>query len=80
MIELIDQGTPDWMQLRIGKVTASRIADVMSKLKSGAESASRRDYKAQLVAEILTGKPCEDGYINRHMEWGIEQEPFARAL
>lgn len=80
MIELIDQGSEQWKMLRVGRVTASRIADVMSKLKSGAESSSRRDYKAQLVAEILTGKPCEDGYINKYMEWGIEQEPFARAL
>ena len=50
------QGTPEWLQARAGKVTASRINDVMAKIKTG-ESAARKDYKAQIVAEILTGKP-----------------------
>lgn len=72
------QGSQEWLAARAGKVTASRIADVMAKIKTG-EAAARRDYRAQLVAEILTGKPQEDGYINAEMQWGLEQEPFARA-
>ncbi|NBR24172.1 MAG: exonuclease, partial [Micrococcales bacterium] len=50
------QGTDDWHKLRLGKVTASRVADVMSKGKSG-ESASRRNYRIELVAQRLTNKP-----------------------
>lgn len=72
------QGSEEWLASRAGKVTASRISDVMAKIKTG-EAASRRDYKSQLVAEILTGKPQEDAFINDEMRWGNEQEPFARA-
>ena len=72
------QGTLEWLQARAGKVTASRINDVMAKIKTG-EAAARKDYKAQLVAEILTGKPQEDGFTNEAMRWGTENEPFARA-
>jgi len=44
--------------LRAGKVTASKVADVLSKVKSG-ESAGRKNYRMDLVAERLTGKPAE---------------------
>jgi len=74
-----EQGSQEWLQARAGKVTASRVADIVAKGKPGAESASRRDYRAQLVAEILTGRPQEDGYSNEAMRWGTEQEPIARA-
>lgn len=72
------QGSEEWLSSRAGKVTASRIADVMAKIKSG-EAADRRDYRAQIVAEILTGKPQDGGFLNAEMQWGIDQEPFARA-
>ena len=72
-----EQGSPEWLQARAGKVTASRISDVLAKIKTG-EAAARRDYRCQLVAEILTGRPQEEGYINDEMRWGTEQEPFAR--
>jgi len=73
-----EQGTEAWLQARAGKVTASRISDVMAKLKSG-EAASRRDYKMEIVTEILTGQPTPSGFTNDAMRWGTEQEPFARA-
>lgn len=72
------QGSPEWHQARAGKVTASCIADVMTRIKSG-EAAARRDYKATIVAEILTGTAQNDNYISPAMQWGMEQEPFARA-
>lgn len=74
----LTQGSTEWLQARAGRVTASRIADVMAKIKAG-ESASRRDYKAQIVAEILTGTPQENGFKSAEMQWGNDQEPFARA-
>lgn len=52
---------------------------VLAKLKSGEEAAGRRDYRAQIVAEILTGEPQDSGYINAEMQWGIDNEPYARA-
>lgn len=71
------QRTPEWFAARLGLVTASRIADVMAKTKTGA-SASRSGYMAQLITERLTGAPTE-GYQSASMEWGTEQEPHARA-
>lgn len=72
------QGSEEWLAARAAKVTASRMPDVIAKIKTG-EAAARRDYRAQIVAEILTGRPQESGYINDEMRWGIEQEPYARA-
>lgn len=72
----IIQGTDEWKQLRAGKVTASRIADVMATIKSG-ESAARKNYRTQLICERLTGK-VEDTFTNSHMERGTALEPFAR--
>lgn len=74
---MIEQGTDEWKQLRLGKVTASRIADVNAKIKSG-WGASRANYMAELLVERLTGIPAEC-YINDAMRWGTEQEPLARS-
>ena len=73
----IEQRTESWFSVRCGKVTASRVADLMAKTKSG-YSTSRKNYMAQLVCERITGKPAES-YSNAAMQWGTEQEPFARA-
>lgn len=77
MTEEIIQGSDEWKQLRLGKVTASRVADVIVKTKSG-YSASRANYMAQLIAERLTGVPAES-YTNAAMQHGVETEPEARA-
>ena len=74
----LEQGSPEWLAMRAGKVTASRVSDVLAKIKTG-EAAARRDYRAQLVAEILTGRPQEDGFVNAEMQHGIDQEPLARS-
>ena len=71
------QGTPEWMAERCGHVTASRMADVLATIKSG-EAASRANYRAEIVAQRLTGI-VEEGYTNGAMAWGIEYEPLARA-
>jgi putative phage-type endonuclease len=77
MIEMMDQGSEEWFTIRIGKVTASRVADVLAKTKSG-YSASRDNYMAQLVCERLTGQKAE-GFTNAAMQHGTETEPLARA-
>lgn len=73
------QGTDEWKAARAGKVTASRVADVIAKGKGGAESASRRNLRAQIVAEILTGQSQDGEFKSAAMQWGTENEPFARA-
>lgn len=74
--DCMEQRTEEWFSARLGKVTASRVADVLAKIKSG-ESASRKNYKMELVVQRLTGKQGES-FTNAAMEWGTEQEPFAR--
>lgn len=76
MAEII-QGSDEWHKARLGKVTASRVADVVAKTKSG-YSASRANYMAQLIAERLTGV-VQESYTNDAMRWGTETEPEARA-
>jgi putative phage-type endonuclease len=72
----VEQGTAEWHLQRLGKVTASRIADVLSKGKSG-ESASRKNYRTELLVQRLTGQPGES-FTNAAMEWGTTTEPLAR--
>jgi putative phage-type endonuclease len=72
-----EQQTEQWFTDRLGKVTASRLADVLAKTKTG-YSASRANYMTQLVLERIT-KTRAESYSNAAMEWGVTQEPFARA-
>jgi len=73
----MEQGTVEWFAARCGKVTASRVADIIAKTKTGF-STSRDNYMAQLVCERMTGKPAES-FSNSAMQWGTDTEPFARA-
>ena len=73
----MEQRSPEWFTARLGKVTASRVADVIAKTKSG-YSASRANYMAELVCERLTGR-SGDFYQNAAMVWGTETEPMARS-
>lgn len=71
---MIEQGTQEWLQMRLGKLTASRMADAKAKK----DTAAYRNYVAQLVAERLTGQIGES-FTNAAMAWGTEHEPLARA-
>ena len=74
--DCMEQRTEEWFAARLGKVTASRVADVLAKIKSG-ESASRKNYKMELVVQRLTNKVGES-FTNAAMEHGVTNEPFAR--
>jgi putative phage-type endonuclease len=74
MSEIV-QGSDAWKALRLGKATASRIADIIAKTKSG-YSTSRTNYMAELIAERLTGNVAES-YTNTAMQCGTEKEPEA---
>jgi putative phage-type endonuclease len=74
---LIVQGSPEWFELRLGKVTASRVCDVIKKTQKG-WGAERKNYAAQLICERLTGFPTET-FQSPAMRWGTETEPQARA-
>lgn len=74
---MIAQGSEEWHAQRLGKATASRIADIMARTQKG-WGASRANYAAELVCERLTGTRNE-GYTNAAMAFGTENEPLARA-
>jgi len=74
----MEQRSEEWYAARCGKVTASKINDIVKRIRNGDWAASRRNYAAQLVTERLTGKPHIPVYTNEHMEWGKEQEAPAR--
>lgn len=76
MTEVV-QGSPEWFAQRCGKATASRISDIVAKTKTG-YSTSRANYMAQLIVERMTQTVAES-YSNAAMEWGVENEQFARA-
>lgn len=71
------QGTDEWFAARAGKITASRISDVRARIKSG-EAAARRNYRAELVVERMTGLPTVGGFVSKEMQWGTDHEPDAR--
>lgn len=73
----MDQRSEEWFAARLGKVTASRVADLMAKTKTG-YSASRANYMADLIVERLTSQKVE-GFTNAAMQWGTDTEPQARA-
>ena len=66
--------SPELHALRCGKITASRIADVMMT----PEKAGYQNYMAELVCERLTGRQRE-GYSSALMQRGNELEPIAKA-
>lgn len=78
MTEAIPQGTPEWKEARRGRLTASRFQEAIATLKSGDWGASRFNYMADIIAERLTGVSVE-GYTNAAMQWGIDNEPKAKA-
>lgn len=75
MTHPIVQGTDEWFAARLGKVTASRIADVMMK----PTTAGYQNYRSQLICERLTGRPTET-FQSAAMQHGTDTEPQARAV
>ena len=74
----MEQRTEEWFAARLGKVTASRVADVIATRK-GQESTARAKYKLQLATERLTNKKV-DTFFNQAMQDGIDREPMAREI
>lgn len=77
MSEDFTQGTAEWHQARLGKVTASRLADVCAKIKNGDWGSSRKNYAAQLVLERMTGT-LTSSYVSPEMQWGTDHEAEAK--
>lgn len=71
------QGSDEWHEARLGCVTASRVADVMARTKSG-PAAARKNYMMELLCQRLTGAR-EEGFTSAAMQRGIDLEPLARS-
>lgn len=74
----MEQQSSDWFAARLGRVTASRVKDVMASGRGGAPSATRKNYMMQLLCERLTGKR-EEGFTSAAMQRGTDLEPVARS-
>jgi putative phage-type endonuclease len=74
----MEQRSDEWFQARLGKVTASRVSDVLATIKSG-EAVTRSSYRVQLVTERLTNQVTRS-YVSEAMQHGIDTEDEARAF
>ncbi len=72
------QRSEAWFAARAGRLTGSVAGDMMARIKTG-EAACRRDLRARLVVERLTGQPQEDAYVSKEMQRGTDKEPDALA-
>jgi len=77
--EALIQGSDEWFAVRMGKITASKLGDLMRVTKYG-ESTYKTRLRMELAIERLTGKSASDNFMNRAMQHGVEQEPHARKL
>ena len=68
-----EQRTPEWFAERAGKITASRVSDVMTEGRGGKPSKTRQAYMLQLVAESITGMP-KARFRAAATDWGTEAE------
>lgn len=71
-----EQRSDAWFAARAGRLTGSVASDMMAKIKSG-EAAGRRNLRAKLVLERVTGKTQEDDFISRDMQRGLDLEAEA---
>ena len=74
-----EQHSIEWWDARLGVATGSKMNDILGFLKKGGESQARANYRAKIVAELVTQQQQMDGYLSPEMEWGTDQEPLARA-
>jgi putative phage-type endonuclease len=74
-----EQGTQEWLEARLGKVTASRFKDVMTNGRGSAASKTADSYMMELIAERLTQTPV-NSFSTPATKWGNDNEDSARAL
>ena len=73
------QGSESWFKARMGKITASKLSDLMKKTKYG-ESTYKTRLRMELAIERITGKSASPNFMNQAMHDGVEREPDARTL
>ncbi len=79
IIKDVEQGSSEWLKLRLGKITASKMKDLLTNGRSGKPSKTAETYMYELIAERLTGE-SKPFFENDAMRWGTDKEPEARAM
>jgi putative phage-type endonuclease len=74
----MEQGSEEWFEERLGKVTASRVVDVVARDRYGKPYKSYYDYIMQLALERVTG--TQKRFSNKYMEHGTKYEAEAAAV
>ena len=64
--EALIQGSDEWFAARVGKITASRLGDIMRKTRYG-ESTYKAKVRLELAIERITGKSASSITPNRAM-------------
>ena len=75
----IQQNTPEWEELRVGRVGGSSIAKVMANYGK-AFGKPAQELAERIALEQLQGKAVGSNYTNEHMQRGHAEEPIARDL
>ena len=75
----VEQGTPEWHDLRRGIVTASVVGRLLTPTFKVADNDTSRGLTATLVAERITGW-TEETPMNADMWRGVDSEPIARDI
>lgn len=70
IIHNLEQRSPEWHALRLAKITGTRLGKIFK-----SDNLTLID---ELIAEQITGE-SEFVYINAAMQWGIDNEPLAKA-
>lgn len=74
----VEQGSETWLDLRMGKMSASRANALLATVKYG-EAATYKNYRAELTVERITGFRPER-YVTKQMEYGTETETVAATM
>lgn len=83
-IRTVEQGSSEWLDLRLGVVTASEVSKIMPKARNknlgdfDSWDKTKQSYLLSLVAEVITGKP-KDEVKAKILQWGKDNEQGARA-
>src|SRR5262245_52635588 len=81
ILHQVDQRSPEWVALRLGRVTSSCAAEMLARLKDPkAEAAGRRNLRVRLTLERVTGRSLESAYVSPAMQQGIAREVDALTL
>lgn len=73
IVHAVPQRSAEWFALRLGKLTGSRAADMLAKIKTG-PAKSRENLRVDLALERLTGVSMDSGFVSKDMQNGIDTE------